>query len=118
MSAQIDGDKLNSFKLPPSLEKSGPMFSAARNIQRTQMTFQIKFGAKEEAKTFLHGTNLCLSFFLMLALIRYVPYVTWKRNYMYVNTISWYHPQNAIITLSIAKMCSQIRFLFSLWENG
>ena len=63
MSAQIDGDKLNSFKLTKYSEKSGPIFSAARNIRRKQMHFQIKFRAKEEAKTFLHRTNLCLSFF-------------------------------------------------------
>ena len=48
ISAQIDVDELNSFKLTQVLEKSGPMPSEARKIQRKQMTFQIKFGAKEE----------------------------------------------------------------------
>ena len=58
MSAQIDGDRLNSLHWQNTRETSGPMLSAGRKIWRKQMTFPIKFGSIEEAETYLHGTTL------------------------------------------------------------
>ena len=58
MSAQINGDRLNSSHWQNTRGTSGPMLSAGRKIWRKQMAFPIKFGSIEEAETYLHGTTL------------------------------------------------------------
>ena len=58
MSAQIDGDMLNSSHWQNTRGTSGPMLSVGRKIWRKQMTFPIKFESIEEAETYLHGTTL------------------------------------------------------------
>ena len=57
MSAQIDGDRLNSSHWQNTQGTSGPMLSASRKIWRKQIIFPIKFGSIEEAETYLHGTT-------------------------------------------------------------
>ena len=89
-SVQIDRDKLNSFELTQCSRKSCPMLSSGRK----QMIFRIKFGAIEETKTYLKGTNLpdfpnqpLFIQFSALQLQQYVPDVAWEQ--IYVNKILW-----------------------------